>query len=483
MVDTATLSAQERATAHRLRILERAAPWRQAVRPVVAGRISQALRSSGYVFGFTVLTVAAAWSRDRVSPAAALGAVLVAAVAALGVQVRRALGAESRRRFLSPTDAGLLLALDVGPRSLFHEWVTRPVLVGHAATLVGVAVALTVSGVGAAFPWSWALLVLPCASAVGALSLAARRAFVTGNGPAVWRLGLMGAIALAAGFAAARVGRHVLSGDGSAELAPGGLRALVLGLAACVVVVAAALVVPGRRSLDRLTSFARPDSAPRPGRPVAREHDRMRAMVESGPLAASVLGVWRSVVVVVTLCAGFVVGGAELPPVVGQLVGPVLTGYAFVTVLVSSGVVFSVVGPTATATRLRFRWENSRLSARRLALEAMSYPLTVVAFPAAMLSLSQSLMTGRVSLRVLSLGLTLVGAAVVAESVLPVGQHDDGSVTPHPAAAWLVLVMSAPAAFLPTGWVGGAAAIAYSVLVLGVGHRCLSRRILRHPSS
>jgi hypothetical protein len=482
-VGIAAVLTPERAAAHRLRTLERAAPWRRVVRPDVAGRVWISLLGLAHLLGFVALTVAAAWSRDRVPPVATLGAVLVLTVAALGVQLRKALGAESRRRFLSPTEAGLLLALDVGPRSLFHEWVTRPVVVGHAVTLLGVAVTLTVGGVGAAYPWAWALALLPCASAVLALSLAARRAFVTPGGPGVGRLVLVGAGALAAGVLAARVGVHVLSAGTSPQPAPGILRAVVLGLVACVCVVAACLVAPGRRAFGELTAFARPGAAPRPGRPVEREHDRMRAMVESGPLAASVLGVWRSVVVVVALCAGVVVGGARLPPVVGQLVGPVLTGYAFVTILVSSGVVFSVVGPSAMSARLRFRWELGRESARRLALEAMSYPLSVVAVPAAMLSLSQSLMTGRPSLRVLALGLTLVGAAVVAESVLPVATHDDGSVTPHPAAAWLVLVLSAPAAFLPVGWVGGTAAIAYSALVLGVGHRCLSRRILRLPSS
>ncbi len=476
----------ERAATLRLRGLERSAPFRPMVRPSTFRVLRTLLITACGLLGSLVLGVAAAWAGGQLQPSLVVLMVAGLDVVAFGVLLRRAASRPSLNRVTDPPDAGLLRALDMHAPTRFLVLVARPAALAHGVILALDGIVLVGSGAIATAPWALVVLVLPVTSAVIIIALAARRCSrrrTPARGP-VAQLVIAGT-AFAVGLVIGRVADLLVGTGPDRAPEPSTIRAGILVLTGVMVLVAGTLAGVGGHHFGRLVDLDRHDPKPAASRrgPHQREYERMGAMVTRSPLASSVVGWWRAVLQLAALGAGAVVGGVHLPAAVRGTIGPLLAGYAFVSVLVASGIVFSIAGPSAMADRLRFQWENSELSAGRLAARALEYPLSVVVGPASLLAAAQSALTGRVTLRILALGLSLVGAAVLAESALPVTAHADGTITHHPLAAWVVLLASLPAAVIPAGVVGAVLSTLYGLSILGAGHRCLSRRILRLPST
>lgn len=472
-----------------LRRQQRYAPFRRVVGPTGYRAAVCTAVTLGGLLGTVVVVVVAAWASRATTPATTVTLAALASLLVCALTARRALGAQARARVTAPPDAGLLRALDVRGPEVFWTYVGRQVVVWH--TVVVLADVLLLSAAGPVPAAAWWIVTLPVGSAVLTLGVAARRA----STPPTRRSGLAGvgglvAAALVAGGAGAMAGRAlavVLAHD--TVRMPDVVARTLVEVAGPVALLAAAVgVIAGLEGRRRLTDLAwRADRAGQ-GRRAGRrspttEHARMQAMVAQSALAGSVLGIWRTVVLVAAFGAGMVAAGTDLPPALRGVLGPMLTGYAFVTVLVASGVVFSVVGPSVMIARFRFLWENSSDSASELAVRGLAYPVMVVVAPSMLLAAAQSVLLSQVCLRTLALGITLVGSAVVAETVLPVAHHDDGTITHHPLTAWVVLLVSVPAAAVPAGVVGGVVSMVYALICLGAGHRCLTRRILHLPSS
>jgi len=478
-------AAEERDALRRLQAAERAAPFRK----VINGPLYLRLRRGAHVAAVLVVVMAVAaasvWMRDRLPPASAVVILCGAVLVGLGLLARRALSLQVRTRVTTPSEGGLLTALDIGAVSRFRVTVVAPTAMGHLGTALGVALVLTVSGAGGALPWAWSLVVVVGATLVLTLALSARacaRANRSRGGPLV--LGGAAAAAAGAGYVLGRVGTVVAASGSPWTVDQGAARAAVLSGCVALVVLAAAAAPAGRRALSALAGPVPAEShARRQAAVTTSEYARMSAMVDASPLAGAVMGVWRSVIVLAALGGGLATGGLGLPESVRAVIGPILTGYAFVTVLVASGVVFSVVGPSAMADRHRHLWENSGLTASAVARRGLVYPLVTIGVPSALLATAQSLIFGEVTPRVMALGLTLVGAAVLAESCLQVTQHADGTITHHPLTAWMVLAVSLPVVLIPARGAWALVALVYATTVIGVGLQWFTRRITRLPSS
>ena len=213
------------------------------------------------------------------------------------------------------------------------------------------------------------------------------------------------------------------------------------------------------------------------------EAARSRRVFDSSPLAPLAGTGWRSVVVLTLFPAGMAVAGVTPSAEILAWALPLITGYVFVTAIVTAGVSFAVVGPTVMLDRYRWRWENSDARASSIAWSGVRFHLGLQVIPASVVALCQSAIAGRLILTTVALALTLVGAAVAAESLLAPVRQADGTTTTGPVVPVLILLATAPVIALPSGGWGSAFQVIYTLLTIGIGLRCLTRRILRHPSS
>lgn len=410
--------------------------------------------------------------------------------------VRATMG-EWHQRVRSPPNLPLLQAVDAPPVAVFRVYLRGPVLRAHLGAALGLASTLLGAGVGprtlATATW---LVLLPTTTALVALAAGAWRATARSAGSrtsdsgrltiAVLKGVLTGALA---GFVLRLVSGDLGSGAGGATVPDwvGGHSGWLSALVAACLVPATLTYVAARRRLAR-AAWVTPVAAPRPaltswrGSEVPRLSVVLTREVRASRLAPMVATTWQSVLVLAGAAVGVALSGAELSPDTRTWFLPLTNGYLFVTLLVSVGSTFSIVGPAVNAERLRHHWETSSVSAHSLAgryVRSQLGPALALAVPVVVAQAA----LGFPSLRPLAIACGVVAGAVIAESLLPPATNADGSTSASPISPLVVLVVACPALAFGGGLLGTLLLVLYAVLVLGAALPCLSRRILRLPSA
>lgn len=421
------------------------------------------------------------------------GPIAVAAVAGLVCYAEllclvRTLGWQRRRQVADPPQSPLLRALDIGRAAVFVEVVARPLLRWQGCLAAAILGALTALGPAPGRSVAWALLLVPLGAGTAAASVAAARCRDLAP-PRWWRpYAVATAVGLSGGVGVGMIWRGVAS-DAWASIPTRAVSTIVLGGSLLVAVIGLASAPLGLRAWRRLRPTGYPPASRDPrssevaGATVttpSAEAERARRAFQAGSLAHLAGAGWRSVLVAVLFGVGVVVTGAPIDrSTIGWSV-PLVTGYAYVTALVTTGLAFAVAGPTAMLDRYRWHWENGTRSAAAIAWSGLRFPLGLVAVPAALVSLGLSWVAGRPDPTVVALAVTLVGAAAAVESLTSPVRQPDGTTTASPVAAVLILLATAPHFALPATWWGGAVHLLYTLTVLGAGHACLRIRIQHH---
>lgn len=446
-----------------------------------------------------VLTLVRAVAGEREGAGYAVAALFCAGnvYAAAGYLFREAV---SGRRFAvsNSPNVGFFRALDISARDvLFIYCGLRTTAYYSALLLVDVCfVALFRSTVGGSLAGVLAVLVVPLALYVVTMAVAAKAAGRRSRPEPLKRgtLLLLGALCLGLGYGTARflIGPIRESGFAgsftqeqvSALLAATGLAAAVVG-----VVFGVRLVREVRRVVR--DSFAIQEVRPLPAvRPLGRLGGDMvgilhREMVSSWayPLVRKSFAV---LAMMLLCCLGAIGSGAGVLPMTdlpGRLF-TVLSAVLFTVFLGTTELILRLIGPTTFAAQFRYAWEN-HLSQWRIAVSAtLYYALPVVALAIGTIALVWML-TGSLSPDPLSIGVAVVAAALIAETVTVAPRNVDGSTAANTVGGLVALVLGAPVLLVLTfdSAAGAALAAGYAVCLLGGAVTCLGRRVRTLPST
>ncbi|CUR54885.1 conserved membrane hypothetical protein [metagenome] len=398
------------------------------------------------------------------------------------------------RLIIHPPDEPMLRALDVPRSALFVAtsvlpavWVTLTLCAGTAAALLAFSAA----------PWpSWWVLSVPITGALGVIAVSSRqvrRGSAARDGRrrevAIVVLALVAGIVLALGTRFWALGDRVgLNADWLVSPSLGGA---ATGVALLVSAALSAVVMTGLRRMAECgfehatagSARSRRDLSAGRSDTLAAWHRQSRTFT-SGPEAVVVASGLRVLLAGGAFLAGAVAAGVRLPEtLLRHAVVPASSGVMFVSLLIVVGLLFSALGPTAMLPRLRFEWENSSAGALAVALRSMVYPVAALVVPAVVFATAQSLAAREVVVKALAVAVALVGAAVVAETVVPAREETDNTSTPGTISALVVLILTAPVMAAPSGVVWALVTLSYSLALIGVGGACLARRILHLPLS
>ncbi|MDG4832686.1 hypothetical protein O7627_25745 [Solwaraspora sp. WMMD1047] len=384
----------------------------------------------------------------------------------------------------------------------------RIVLFSGAIWLVNLGFVAVFGAVGPppALWWSVAVL-LPSAAAITGLALAARHANDDGGNRRVG-LGPVAAAAVAAGlagFSLTALATELLA----AASAPAWLHridatalAAVAGAGAFAVAAGAAISLVRSIRRMRTESFAIPvvsaDRRPvgsrlsRRVRPLLWRWTPVGAMLHGELQGHHAAALMRRMFGFTLVGVCFAIGVAQAPavqPVVDATSGPLLrvsATLAFVACLVLAELTMFAIGPATLGRHLRYVWEAG-VSARALTVGAIACYLAPALTFGLLLSAGTYLTVGRWPPAVVPIGISIVCAAVVGQSLTATPKETvDGSVEANLFVGLVTVLLSTPVLILALRAGGPVTAIAlagYLTLLLGGAIACLARRVQALPST
>lgn len=195
------------------------------------------------------------------------------------------------------------------------------------------------------------------------------------------------------------------------------------------------------------------------------------------PLVRKTLG---SLAAAVLAAAGVLAAGGSVFPL-GELPGRVtVVAYSliFVTLVGAAELMLIAIGPTTLAAQFRAAWEN-QFSQWNLVGSAVAYYLAPVSLLAVAFGALHRIIVAGSFLGPVSIGIAVVGAMLVAESVTPTQRNADGSVAPNAVSGLVGLLLAAPVLLVLSTSVtaGEVLALAYGSCLLGGAVACMERRI------
>lgn len=464
---------------------------------VMAGVVGGALLLSG---SFVVAALVRALASEREGTAYALTALVCVATVYFGAGYvfREAL---SIRRFVvsNSPNVGFFRALDISARDvLFVYCGLRSTAYFSALFLVGVVFVVMFRSAAGLSPAGMAsVLAPPPAMYLLTMMVAARAAGRRRRPePIGWpALLLLGGVCVALGYATARflVGPiHQVGLAGSVSQARMTTLVAVLGVVSAVVGgVSAVRLVHHVRRLGR-DSFAIQQVRPaRPARtrtgrgglslPLVLHHELVSSWAY--PLLRKS---FATLLTALLFGLGVLLSGASVLPVAdvpGRLF-TIVSAVAFPVFLGLTELILRVVGPTTFAAQFRFAWENG-LSEWRIAVYAgLSYVVPVVVL-AAGTSAGLWMLAGVLTTAPLSAAVTVVAAALVAESLVAPPRNVDGSAAANTVGGLLALILAVPVLVVLSfeSVAGELLAAGYGLCLGGGAVACLARRTRALPSS
>ncbi|MFE2527582.1 hypothetical protein ACFXEL_25430 [Streptomyces sp. NPDC059382] len=430
-----------------------------------------------------------------------VGGFLLANLYAGGVYLLREAFSRRRHSVNGSPNEHFFRALDISARDVFMVYCVVRIMYFHAALLTVDAVFLGVFHDSMAGPLTPGLIFVPVALCALTLAVAARLATRTGSTAATTGRAMPVALGLMV-FATGLATGVVLEGSWTENSASAGWGAdtgvvepLTMAVtAACATLAAAAVVqfVRGYGRLDRDAFAIRPSGQPvtvpamafRPARlpMVAAVHRHFT----SGRTYPMVKRAYAALTMVVLLLAGVHASGngpLPLPTGAEQPVTRTAVSLGFVLMLGCVELVLATCGPTALAPQFRFAWENL-LSHRRIAVSATLYYIAHAVLLTALVAAAAGLIVGRVLWQLPFLGLGVMSASLIAESLASAPKRlVDGTSAPGVFVACVSIGLALPAL------AGSAAAplylrlpaAIYSVCLFGGAITCIGRRIRTLP--
>ncbi|GGV76731.1 hypothetical protein M3765_13160 [Streptomyces thermoviolaceus] len=405
----------------------------------------------------------------------------------------------SRRRHTvsgSPNE-GFYRALDIRARDVFLVYCAARILSFHSALLTVDAAFLFVFRDVLAGSVTLGLICVPLALCAVTLAVSARLAVRAGTavtvGPGVFAA--LGLVVFVTGLAAGMLPDAGASGVG-VSCGTGVVGPLALAVTvACAGLTVAALRCFARdvRRLDRdafairpsVRSAALPAMVFRPGRlpllAVLHRH------FVSSRTAVMIKRTYAVLLMAVLLLAGVRVSGSEVLPLPGGAERPVTrtaVALGFVLLLGSVELVLATSGPTALGPQFRFAWENL-LSHRHIAVSAALYCNAHAVVLAAGVAAVAGLLNGTVPWHLPFLGLGVMSASLIAESLASVPKRlVDGTSAPGVFVACVSIGLALPALAGSTAHLLFLRLLAafYSVCLFTGAITCIGRRIRTLPS-